>query len=674
MNDIDDAKGKLAEYVCNVIGRAKRAKEYEALCKWFEDQGCDIFDIKPAEIPTTRRRWERDAESSPDEYKEQLCVFLDDAREKISDRYLKNGVYRSDYEQILDFLAETADMTKTEIKYLEFIANYCLNNRIKNFLDNVYDIRGYSRTQSFDECFLSLFEKSSLVELKQAKRKTDKLGLTENSRRFDEAAELSFFGKKLFESKPTSYKEFHDLFFGKKQATSLKWNDFTYVEKRDEVCALLKEAAARKEKGVNILFYGIPGTGKTEFSRVLARMAGVDLYAIKCQDEDDNMHFRQSALMFSQKLVANRKNVCLLMDEAEDIFFSHKPETKFFLNTMLENNETPIIWTTNQTMGMDPAFLRRFTYSIHFEIPDEEHCVRIWQKVLRQNKLPAKAKTATELYKEYAVPPAFIANAAKIERLIGGGIKTVKSSLDNMRELCRGLSPKKGMEKPAIPFDPCLLNTDTDLEKLAERVKKLALKKFSLCLYGAPGTGKSAYAVWLAEKLKMPVIKKRCSDLLSMWHGETEHNIRKAFAEAAKRKAVLIFDEADGFLQDRRNAVRSWETTQVNEMLTQMESAETPFICTTNLLDVLDQASLRRFTFKVKYNFMTEEQRTKAFAAFFGFKGVSLPDMENLTPADFALVHKKASILGILKDKKELIKMLTAEQEIKAPPKRKLGF
>ena len=105
-----------------------------------------------------------------------------------------------------------------------------------------------------------------------------------------------------------------------------------------------------------------------------------------------------------------------------------------------------------------------------------------------------------------------------------------------------------------------------------------------------------------------------------------------------------------------------------------MESAEHPFICTTNLIDRLDQASLRRFTFKVKYDFMTPEQRTKAFETFFGFKDIPLTDAENLTPADFALVYEKAKILGVLDDPKELLKMLMSEQTIKAPPKVKIGF
>ena len=45
---------------------------------------------------------------------------------------------------------------------------------------------------------------------------------------------------------------------------------------------------------------------------------------------------------------------------------------------------------------------------------------------------------------------------------------------------------------------------------------------------------------------------RRASDLLSCWVGATEQNIARAFEEARKDDAVLLIDEADSFLQDRR--------------------------------------------------------------------------------------------------------------------------
>ena len=73
------------------------------------------------------------------------------------------------------------------------------------------------------------------------------------------------------------------------------------------------------------------------------------------------------------------------------------------------------------------------------------------------------------------------------------------------------------------------------------------------------------------------------------------------FREAATEKAVLLLDEADSFLADRKSARSSWEVTQVNEILQQMENFSGVFICATNLVTSLDAAALRRFTFKIKF-------------------------------------------------------------------------
>ena len=172
----------------------------------------------------------------------------------------------------------------------------------------------------------------------------------------------------------------------------------------------------------------------------------------------------------------------------------------------------------------------------------------------------------------------------------------------------------------------------------------------------------------------MPVIKKKCSDLLTMWVGGTEQNIAAAFNEGKENQAVLIFDEADSFLQDRSKAHNSWEVTQVNEMLTQMESYPYPFVCSTNLMASLDKASLRRFTFKVAYDYMTPEQSNLAFKHFFNFSDVDLSHLNSLTPGDFVVVKQKAEILGLSDNIAELIKMLESEQLNKSPVQHKIGF
>ena len=227
--------------------------------------------------------------------------------------------------------------------------------------------------------------------------------------------------------------------------------------------------------------------------------------------------------------------------------------------------------------------------------------------------------------------------------------------------------------KSYTQFNPNLLNTDIDLKNFDNLISKTNKRDFSLCLYGASGTGKTAYANHLAEVMGLQAITKYCSDMLKPYIGETESKIAAAFKEACDKKAVLIFDEADSFLQDRRNASRNWEITQVNEMLTQMEKHPYPIICTTNLMENIDVASLRRFTFKIKYDYMTSEQVKQAFLHFFNMLYNGNDDLK-LTPGDFNVVRRKADILGLLKKQDKIIEMLKQEQQYRISESTKIGF
>ncbi len=93
--------------------------------------------------------------------------------------------------------------------------------------------------------------------------------------------------------------------------------------------------------------------------------------------------------------------------------------------------------------------------------------------------------------------------------------------------------------------------------------------------------------------------------------------------------------------------MHSWEISQVNEMLTWMEQHPLSFACTTNLPDSLDPASLRRFLIKLRLEWLTQAQARLAFRSFFA---VDVPQgldaLRTLTPADFALVKRRAVVTG----------------------------
>ena len=173
----------------------------------------------------------------------------------------------------------------------------------------------------------------------------------------------------------------------------------------------------------------------------------------------------------------------------------------------------------------------------------------------------------------------------------------------------------------------------------------------------------------------MPVLQKRASDLLDCYVGGTEHNIARAFAEARDAQAFLVFDEADSLLLERAGAVRSWEVSQVNEMLTWMEQHPLPFACTTNLAERLDRASLRRFLIKARFDWLTPAQVRLAFRRFFDVAPPPAIDgLRTLAPADFALVRRRAALGRDSADADKLVALLAAESEGRPQARLPVGF
>jgi hypothetical protein len=229
-------------------------------------------------------------------------------------------------------------------------------------------------------------------------------------------------------------------------------------------------------------------------------------------------------------------------------------------------------------------------------------------------------------------------------------------------------------------YDPVFVNADAELEGIAGAL--VAGRAGRLCLFGPPGTGKTAYGRWLAHRMDVPLHVKRASDLRSMWVGQSEKQIAAAFRDAEDDGAVLLIDEVDGFLQDRRNAGRSWEISTVNEMLTQMESFPGVFIATTNLMEGLDPASLRRFDLKVKFGFMRPGQAWALLKRTCASLGMTAPPetlkgtlarLDRLTPGDFATVARQHRFRPI-RSPGDLVAALVAEVALKEGPKSAMGF
>lgn len=498
----------------------------------------------------------------------------------------------------------------------------------------------------------------------------------------------------------TSVEELIRFAVSRSAETKLTREDYPHMTR--DLDLLVQYLVAAREQGltgVNILFHGVPGVGKTELARVVAWELGMRLYEVGMANQDGRAlqaRERFDAYLLSQRIFARDRDVLVVFDEIEDVFprpvFFHDPgkpvgRDKAWINRLLETNPVPTFWVANRIDQMDPAYLRRFDHVIEVRIPPRSVRQRIARRYFEG--LPVDETKLARLTEREEVSPALIERASKVVRYMGH-LKSddigqhLERLIDGALE-AQGIPAKARYPQPANYRLGCL-NTSIDLCALPATLR--AVGKGRILLHGAPGTGKTAFGHYLARELDRPLMLRRASDIQSMWVGETEKNIARMFRQAAEDQAVLLLDEADSFLQDRRQATRSWEVSQVNELLTQMECFEGIFLCATNFIDHLDTASIRRFGLKVRFDYLTADQRHVMFEALCGELGVGTLDdlaqtrvrrtlerLSNLTPGDFAAVGQRARLLGRTTTITDLLEALREESSLKPDGQRRaIGF
>jgi hypothetical protein len=137
---------------------------------------------------------------------------------------------------------------------------------------------------------------------------------------------------------------------------------------------------------------------------------------------------------------------------------------------------------------------------------------------------------------------------------------------------------------------------------------------------------------------------------------------------------VLLFDEADSLLYDRADAQRSWEVSQVNELLTWMDLHPLPFLAATNFGRRLDPAALRRFVFKLDLRPLSQAGLARAYRCFFGGDApAQLLGVTGLTPGDFQVVARQLRYAPT-QCAAEVVARLEAEARAKPEGGGRIGF
>ncbi len=487
-------------------------------------------------------------------------------------------------------------------------------------------------------------------------------------------------------------------FFARHADAALPWAMFGKLTQGHG--AMLKQLINRRDpkRGLNILFYGVPGGGKTSFAASLAAELGMDLYRIRVPEDYDGeiSRSRFTALQVCDRQV-NRERSMILIDEADEMLAgSTTPRAdllgeysedgggkKDTLNTILDQVKTACIWITNSLPErLTPSSRRRFDYSIEFKPLSHQQRCQVWKNLRSQYHLEEIIDDGMvdQLARQFPVSAGGVDLALRnYACLRGDGSAPMSAAMETLQRLltphCEllGVGLTAAGSEAADHYTLAGLNVRSPVspQSFLGAVRKFRrnqelvaftadkagqeLPRLTSLLFGPPGTGKTQFVKFLGREVDCPVRTCMAGDLLSRYVGGTEQNIREAFHSASADRAILFIDEADGLFRSRALADRSWEVTQVNELLHAMENFHGILVCATNSLETLDPATIRRFTFKLEFDYLDAAGKLTFYNRMLAelcqppldeTARRRLANIPDLTPGDFHTVRQAMYYLG----------------------------
>ena len=457
--------------------------------------------------------------------------------------------------------------------------------------------------------------------------------------------------------------------FKKTVKSDLEITDFSQLKTEiTYLTSYVNQAIKAKKRGVNVLIYGPPGCGKTQFVKALAESMKIDLYEVRTPlGRKEGLSWRMRSYLLAQRVLAKVSGTAVLFDEVEDVFdqefqtgsfaYANKTGVKGFVNVILEGNFCPTFWVSNQIDILDPAYRSRFDYFIEMKIPPKN----VRELVIKKHvgSLAVSRQWVSGLSCRNDVSPRSIEKASAFTKIVCASdnklnVETVFDDvLGKTTKAMYGERKGNEFQKNANAYSTTLINSDCDLKSILDSLQTDSEAR--ICLYGPPGTGKSAFVSHLTGHLGKSLVSKKGSDILGKYIGETEQNLANAFSEASINSGILLLDEIDGLLFDRGHSSKTWQISMVNELLMQMDQFSGILVTTTNYFEKLDQAAMRRFDLKIKFDYLQPHQiedLIKTYLKIFSldFNEVFLEKaktLQKLTPGDFSNIARQSKISRI---------------------------
>lgn len=330
-------------------------------------------------------------------------------------------------------------------------------------------------------------------------------------------------------------------------------------------------------KGVLMLFYGKPGTGKTMMAHAVAHEMGMRVLNVDIPTFIN--HYDAQRFLPALFREAKMQNAVLFFDECEALFATraHGNPLMTMLLTEIERFEGVAILATNLPQQLDEALDRRILVRVNFPEPDRAARRDIWEKHLPDAAPIADDVDLDSLSEQFEMTGGYIKNAVlmSVADAVHRGGENPKITMASLETAAREQATPSNEENSPV------YTTSTRLEDLvvsdekravitelvaASRGRASALERAGVkglragvvaLVQGEPGTGKTMCAHGIANALNRPVRQLAIGEIGTDWAGIRAH-IELALAEAKLYNAVLVLDHVDELLSDERAGACRW--------------------------------------------------------------------------------------------------------------------
>ena len=362
-----DEMGQVNEYILDLLDNSQQVRFEEEFseCGLDTEEYSDLAVRMLAKVKTGRL------------YKFKQFIF------HLLEQNLKKFQYsgKSDIEKTITAIKKMFDLTDQEVElslFLFITAGYEIPGdffiyhlKCDQFAGRKNLVNILNLTQKeFNKILEGTLAKTGLVEISGFD-----LSITDNLISLIQNSSTRSFTKSFFSKMPPNTVPLEHHFVERKQT--------------EHILELLKH---KPKTATHILLYGTPGTGKTSYAYGLAEKLRMPAYEI-VRGDDNKTSQRRAAIIASLNMTNSDKGSLILIDEADNIlntyfswFMRGETQDKGWLNQILEEPGTRMIWITNSIDGIEKSVLRRFAYSLCFKPFNRKQRIRLWDSVLKNNR------------------------------------------------------------------------------------------------------------------------------------------------------------------------------------------------------------------------------------------------------------------------------------------------